>query len=190
MELTKATLLAEKVLIALNPMCCGLMIAGSIRRGKADVGDIDIVAIPQNTVTKGPLGGPVSFPEDSVWALLFPKELKKMGLKIEACGPELLRASFPDGFQVDVYRARRETWGVILLVRTGSKEHNVKLCSKAKRFASPKYPYGVRLSASQGIIALKKDGSDGEIIASHTEESIFEALGLTFVPPEAREALL
>ena len=188
MELTKATLLAEKVLIALNPMCCGLMIAGSIRRGKAEVGDIDIVAIPKATVTMGPLGGPVSFPEDSVWALLFPKELKKAGLKIEASGPESLRASFPDGFQVDVYRARRETWGVMLLVRTGSKEHNVKLCTIARS-------KGLMLSAKQGVIkpiAKLYDGKpvlevQGEVLASRTEEEIFAALGLAFVPPEARE---
>lgn len=183
MERTKATLLAEKVLIALHPMCSSLMIAGSIRRERSEVGDIDIVAIPKQTVTVGPLGGPVSFPEDTVWKLLFPKELKKANLVIEASGSELIRCTFPDGFQVDIYRARPETWGVILLVRTGSKEHNVKLCSIAKS-------KGLKLSASDGVIKTISSGclTAEKVIASRTEEEIFQVLGLPFVEPKNREA--
>jgi DNA polymerase/3'-5' exonuclease PolX len=174
MELAQASLLANSVLIALHPFCSGLMIAGSIRRQKAEVGDVDIVAMPKGVVAVGPLGGPVSFPENSVWSLLIPKELKKLGLKVEASGQELHRCFFPDGFQVDVYRARQETWGIILLVRTGSKEHNVKLCTLARS-------KGLMLSASQGV--LDKSG----IIACRTEEGIFSALGLKFVEPQNRE---
>ncbi len=186
MELSKANFLATKVLLALNPMCSGLMVAGSIRRGRAEVGDIDIVAIPKATVAMGPLGGPVSFPEESVWKLLFPKELKKAGLQVEEAGPELQRYVFADGFQVDIYRARPETWGVILLVRTGSKEHNVKLCSLAKS-------KGLKLSAALGVLkfpsALRDSVGDdfGKVIASRSEEEIFAALGLAFVEPKNRE---
>lgn len=179
MELVKASLLANGVLVALYPFCSGLMIAGSIRRQKADVGDVDIVAMPKDVVAMGPLGGPVRFPEASVWSLLIPKELKKLGLKVEVSGQELHRCSFADGFQVDVYRARPETWGVILLVRTGSRDHNVKLCSLAKS-------KGLKLSAAEGIVT--KEGF-GKVTASRSEEEIFAALGLVYVEPKNREVL-
>lgn len=185
MELVKASLLANGVLIALYPFCEGQMIAGSIRRQKPEVNDIDIVAMPKGMVAVGPLGVPVSFPENTVWSLLIPKELKKIGLKVEASGQELLRCSFADGFQVDVYRARPETWGVILLVRTGSKAHNVKLCTLARNM-------GLMLSASQGVLAYWIDGKrvpegKGKVIASRSEEDIFAALKLGYIEPKNRE---
>ena len=84
------------------------------------------------------------------------------------------RFSFPSGLQGDVYRARPETWGVILLIRTGSKEHNVKLCTLARS-------KGLMLSASQGVI------ENHNIVACRTEEGIFSALSMKFVEPKDRE---
>ena len=176
MQLQKAQVLAEKVRVALEPLCEQVVIAGSIRRQKAAVNDIDVVAMPRCAVQAGPLGGTVRLNESAVWMLPFPKALKKAGLKIGVSGPELVRCSFVDnGFQVDVYRARPETWGVILLVRTGSKAHNVKLCTLARS-------KGLMLSAANGIV-----GRLGQVIASRTEEEIFAALGLAFVEPKDRE---
>ncbi len=121
----------------------------------------------------------MTFNESRVWKDLIPARLKKCGLKVEASGQELLRCTFlGDGFQVDIYRARPETWGVILLVRTGSKEHNVKLCTLARS-------KGLKLSASEGLVT---QGGFGQIIASRTEEEIFTALGLEYVEPSNREA--
>ena len=183
MNLAKASIQANAVLIALYPFCEGLKIAGSIRREKLEVHDIDIVAMPKDFVTIGPLGVPVSFAKEIVWSQLFPKALKQLGLKVEASGQELLRCSYYDGFQVDIYRARPETWGVILLMRTGSRAHNVKLCAIAKS-------KGLMLSASRGILAYWIDGKcipQGNVIASRSEEEIFAALGLGFVEPQNRE---
>jgi DNA polymerase (family 10) len=120
----------------------------------------------------------VTYNESKIWKDLIPAKLKKCGLKVEASGQELLRCTFLDGFQVDIYRARPETWGVILLVRTGSKEHNVKLCTLARS-------KGLKLSASEGLVA---QGGFGQILASRSEEEIFTALGLAYVEPSNREA--
>ncbi len=180
MKITQATFLAEKVLLALYPYCTGLKIAGSIRREKTEVNDIDIVAIPKCIDKPGPLGGTVHLTESQVWLERIPSVLSKAGLILEVSGQELIRCSipYPDGlFQVDVYRARPETWGVILLVRTGSKEHNVKLCTLARS-------KGLKLSASEGIVTQE---GFGDVIASKTEEEIFAALGLAFVEPKDRE---
>ena len=150
------------------------MTAGSIRRGKAEVGDVDIVALPKAVDLPGGLCGVVKVDPSTVWKNLIPKALVKSGLKLEASGQELHRFSFPSGLQVDVYRARPETWGVILLIRTGSKEHNVKLCTLARS-------KGLMLSASQGVV------ENHNIVACRTEEGIFNALGLKFVEPKDRE---
>jgi DNA polymerase (family 10) len=75
---------------------------------------------------------------------------------------------------VDIYRARPETWGVLLLIRTGSIEHNIKLCSRARAM-------NMMLSAKKGVI------KDGKVVASRTEEEIFKALEMDFVEPEKRE---
>ncbi len=179
MKLEEASFLADGVRCALKPFCDRVEVAGSIRRKKAEVGDIDIVAMPKPLALPAPLlFGSVVHTESSVWKDLIPAALKKHGLRLEASGQELLRATFLcDRFQVDIYRARPETWGVILLVRTGSKDHNVKLCTLARS-------KGLKLSASEGVVTL---GGFGQVIASRSEEEIFSALGISYVEPNCRE---
>jgi DNA polymerase (family 10) len=174
LNLEDAKFLAEKVCLVLQPLCDEIEVAGSVRRGKSEVGDVDIVALPKAVDLPGGLCGVVKVDPSTVWKNLFPKALVKSGLKLEVSGKELHRFSFPSGLQVDVYRARPETWGVILLIRTGSKEHNVKLCTLARS-------KGLMLSASQGVI------ENHNIVACRTEEGIFSALGLKFVEPKDRE---
>ena len=174
MNLEDAKFLAEKVCLVLQPLCDEIEVAGSVRRGKSEVGDVDIVALPKAVDLPGGLCGVVKVDPSTVWKNLIPKALVKSGLKLEVSGKELHRFSFPSGLQVDVYRARPETWGVILLIRTGSKEHNVKLCTLARS-------KGLMLSASQGVI------ENHNIVACRTEEGIFSALGMKFVEPKDRE---
>jgi DNA polymerase (family X) len=174
LNLEDAKFLAEKVCLVLQPLCDEIEVAGSVRRGKSEVGDVDIVALPKAVDLPGGLCGVVKVDPSTVWKNLIPKALVKSGLKLEVSGKELHRFSFPSGLQVDVYRARPETWGVILLIRTGSKEHNVKLCTLARS-------KGLMLSASQGVI------ENHNIVACRTEEGIFSALGLKFVEPKDRE---
>jgi DNA polymerase (family 10) len=179
MRLEDALPKAEKVRAVLQPLCERVCIAGSIRRLKSEVNDIDIVALPKSLDLPGALGGTAHFSESQVWKDLIPKALVKWGLRLEASGQELLRLSFPlTALQVDIYRARAETWGVILLVRTGSKEHNVKLCTLARSKR-------LKLSANEGVVTQE---GFGQIVASKTEEEIFAVLGLAFVEPKDREA--
>ena len=76
------------------------------------------------------------------------------------------------GVNVDLYSATPEAWGALLLIRTGSAEHNIKLSQIALR-------KGMKLS-HRGLI------KDGKVIAS-TEKEIFEALDLPYVEPKERE---
>lgn len=178
---------AAQVVDAIFDLCDRVVVVGSVRRRRPEVNDIDIVAIPEYSDYRipDPFNGTVKTmrlnPEET-WKKNFPEVLMKGPLKLlgHQFGQELLRFSFRhNSLQVDIYRARPETWGIILLVRTGSKEHNVKLC----RLARSK---GLKLSASQGLIS--QDGF-GQVRASKTEEEIFAALGIPFVNPEDREVL-
>jgi DNA polymerase (family 10) len=76
---------------------------------------------------------------------------------------------------VDVYFAKRETWATLLLIRTGSKEHNIKLAQRAKEL-------GMKLRASGDGI----EGVSGDSIIVNAEEEIFAILGLPYVLPERR----
>jgi len=76
-----------------------------------------------------------------------------------------------DGINVDLYSATKETWEPLLLIHTGSAEHNIKLSMIARK-------KGMKLS-HKGLI------KDGKNIAS-TEREIFDLLDLSYVPPEER----
>ena len=154
-ELAKAEAIAQGIVDRLKPYSDRIEIAGSIRRKRSLVHDIDLVLIPfyQNQLVQ---------------------ELMAMGGSLKLAGEKLIRLQLPE-IQVDLYIATRETWATLLLIRTGSTAHNRKLCTMA-------IYRGMKLHA---------DGSgltrDGERIAGDTEESIFHALGLEYVPPERRE---
>jgi len=183
MELTKAKTIADGTISKLRPFCktgkCE--IAGSIRRGTADVHDIDIVCIPIS---------------HAFYALL-----PRLG-NVVSRGDKIIKLDLLDGngkvivsqgkpFCVDIYIATEATWATLLLIRTGSKEHNVKLCTIAKS-------KGMKLHADgSGLTLLTKGnsqamfGGDSQIeehpISCDTETAIFAALGLPYKSPAERE---
>lgn len=160
MKLEEAGVLADRIVYCIQPLCDRVQVVGSIRRKRADVHDIDIVAIPQTPWH---------------WPMIVKCLKKELNMTLIRTGPELATLGFKDvDLPVDIYRARATTWGVLLLIRTGSKGHNIKLCSRAKRM-------GMMLSAKEGVV------KDGKIIASRSEEEIFKALDMEFVNPEERE---
>jgi DNA polymerase (family 10) len=163
MKFEEAAVLADRIVHCIEHLCDKVQVVGSIRRKRSEVHDIDIVLIPQAWM----------------WNTIAQILKNNMMADIVKAGPELVTLKIPtqalaETVQVDIYKARPETWGVLLLIRTGSKEHNIKLCSRAKSM-------GLMLSAAQGVI------KDGKVIASRTEEEIFAALGLAYVEPKDRE---
>lgn len=154
----EARSLGERIQEIIEPLVVRAEVAGSVRRRKNLVHDVDVVLIPHA----------LAFP-----AMIANKIRDELGGGVIKSGPKMLQMIVL-GRQVDLYAATEETWGVNLLRWTGSKEHNIKLCTRARRM-------GLKLAVSRGL------EKDGEIIASRTEEEIFEALGLPWMPPEERE---
>lgn len=155
MELQKALEIANEIVGRVKPFCKQVEIAGSIRRNRPEVRDIDIVLIPADA-----------------WNLY--QQIMTLKDYAGPAGAKIERFSYK-GIGIDLYYATTDTWGIILLVRTGSIEHNKKLVARAK-------DRGLRFSVARGI-----EDRDGKLIASKTEEEIFKSLGLDSIPPEERE---
>jgi DNA polymerase/3'-5' exonuclease PolX len=155
MELKQAQKFANQIVEQISPFCERITVAGSIRRKKPQVRDVDIVLIPK------PL----------LWSRIISTLQGKMDAKVLKCGEKVAQLTIK-GVNVDLYSATPETWEPLLLIRTGSAEHNIKLSMRARKL-------GMKLS-HRGL------AKDGKIIAV-TEKGIFEALGMEYVPPEERK---
>ena len=161
LDLKEAETLAAKFKGAVCIHCDKIEIAGSIRRQKAKVHDIDFVVVTEN---------------DAKWQKIG-EDLKRLKAKPNCQGNSIIKALLPCSkgfFQVDFYRAKPETFGIHLLIRTGSAEHNMWLAGHA-------FSKGMRLKYSQGLI------KDGNAIAGADEKEVFAALGLPCPLPSERE---
>lgn len=167
MNLFGARAKAERIVAELAPFCDKIEIAGSIRRGRMFVNDIDLVVLPRAGQTN---------------AL---RERCKRNSEVVTDGEQNLIVKLPGiDFQLDVFIARPAStelfekkpsnWGTLLLCRTGSKEYNIFLATRAQKLGLHWKPY-------EGIF------DDELLIASETEEEIFAALKLAFIPPAMRE---
>jgi len=157
MKIDEAIALANRVLEEIRPFCERCEVAGSIRRRRPEVRDIDIVLIPR------PL----------MWQRIINKLVEK-GAKVVIRGSKLARVVL-ERVQVDLNVASPENWGTILLIRTGSAYHNIRLMNRARSL-------GLKFSAARGIM------KDSKVVASRTEEEIFDALEMDYLAPEDREA--
>ena len=109
--LERAEKIAEEVVKRLRPYCQKIEVAGSVRRKKAWVKDIDLVLVPSD-----------------LWNLHH--EIMGMG-QVRMSGNKIMRV-MAGATQIDLYFASPETWATLLLIRTGSAANNIRLCSRAK----------------------------------------------------------
>jgi len=157
-SLGTAQKVAEAVVSELRPDCQKIEVAGSIRRRRPWVHDIDIVVIPKD-----------------YWN--FYQHLRGLGT-LTMSGQKIMRATVPSlagPVQVDCYVATAENWATLLLIKTGSAQSNIRLASRAKA-------RGWHLAASGDGLFNEK----GERIAGDSELSIFNALGLPYKEPWER----
>ncbi|TWT75488.1 DNA polymerase/3'-5' exonuclease PolX [Posidoniimonas polymericola] len=137
--------------------------AGSYRRGKETVGDIDLLADATDV--------------DAVMDRLgeFPAVAE-----VIARGDTKMSVRLDSQLQVDLRVVPSESFGAALQYFTGSKEHNVEVRGRAKQ-------QGLRVN-EWGVFRTTDDGEQGERVAGATEDEVYAALGLPTFPPELREA--
>lgn len=140
--------------------------AGSLRRGKETVGDLDLL------VTMRP-GHDKQKDVDAVAAHI----LKYPEMKQElAHGENKVSFLLDSSMQVDVRLLEKKSFGAALLYFTGSKEHNVALRGRAN---------GMGWTLNEYALTTLKGG---KVVASKTEEEIYSKLKLDYIEPELREA--
>ena len=132
--------------------------AGSVRRGKETVGDIDILAT--STSPREVMEAFVALPQVA-------EVLEK--------GETKASIRHREGIQVDLRVVAPAAFGAALVYFTGSKEHNVKIRGLANRLGLTVNEYGVFKEKT------------GRRVAGKTEEEVYKALGLPWIPPELRE---
>lgn len=136
--------------------------AGSFRRMRETVGDVDILATSKS-----------------------PKKLidfflaKVKYTKIWGNGPTKVSIRTQHGFDIDLRVLPEETFGAGLQYFTGSKEHNIRLRTLA-------IEKGYKVS-EYGVFTASAKGGGGRRVACRTEEDVYRQLGLSYIEPELRE---
>ena len=139
--------------------------AGSLRRGQETAGDLDILVT-----------GPACAPDETSAAVEYVAAFPGIHDLI-AKGENKVSFHLADGMQVDVRLLPSESYGAALQYFTGSKAHNVTLRQRALKMG---------YTLSEWSLARLDDDST---VAAATEEEIYAALHMDWIPPEMRENL-
>lgn len=156
---------AEKIkeFLAEMPGVEKITAAGSLRRGRETVGDLDIL-----------ITGPCC--ADDRLEPLLDRILTFPGIgEVLARGGNKVSFRLRGGMQVDVRTLKPESYGAALQYFTGSKTHNVSIRQRALKMGYTLSEYALTRVA------------DGTHVASATEEEVYAALKLAYIPPELRE---
>ncbi len=139
--------------------------AGSLRRGRETAGDLDLLVT-----------GPACDPEKTAPAVEYVAAFPGIQDLI-AKGENKVSFHLADGMQVDVRLLPSASYGAALQYFTGSKAHNVTLRQRALKMG---------YTLSEWSLARLDDDS---VVAAATEEEIYTALQMDWIPPEMRENL-
>jgi len=135
-----------------------ISIAGSLRRMKETIGDIDILVSSLN-------------PDSVMDMFVRYRDVKEVLAK----GSKKTSVILKDGLQVDVRVVKPESFGAALQYFTGSKDHNIQIRNLAIKKGLKINEYGV----------FKKDTN--EYLAGKNEGEVYRAIGLSYIEPELRE---
>jgi DNA polymerase (family 10) len=159
-KISDALTYAESIVRALETVkgVSKIEIAGSLRRRRETIGDIDILVISRSS----PQVMDAFTSMDAV-------------TDVVARGDTKSSVVLRSGIQVDLRILPGASFGAALHYFTGSKDHNVAIRDRGKRM-------GLKIS-EYGVFDVKTDKK----IAGKTEKEVFKAVGLPFIPPEIRE---
>lgn len=182
LPLARAQQLANAVRDELAPGCVRIEIAGSIRRRKPDVGDLELVAIPKRS---GGLFDDQSALDPILAALEGTGRFRRIKGGDKYKQFEVVKA----GVKLDLFLCEPETWGCCFLIRTGPASFNERLVLNQRRgglcpddmaFNSLRVWSGAR--RVDAAVHLEK----AVPLETPEEKDVFAALGLAWVEPWRR----
>jgi len=150
----------DEVLDALRtlPGVRNLTAAGSLRRFKETVGDIDLMGTADN-------------PEEVINAFVNLPQIREVVAK----GPTKATVILPGSLQADLRMVEHDSFGSLLQYFTGSKQHNITLRTREQKKGLKLSEYGIT------------DAKTNKLEKFSTEEAFYRRLGLQYIPPEIRE---
>ncbi len=157
MKYEDAKKIADKYVNILKPYCSRISVAGSIRRKKPEVKDLEIVCV------RGKLLEPLFFKKVNEW----------QKVKGEPTGKYTQRI-LPEGIKLDLFMCNEDNWGNIFSVRTGSAEysHKVLACGWVKAGYKSKDGY--------------LTDCNGKKVPLREEKDLFELINIPYIEPEKR----
>ncbi|ACY19071.1 DNA-directed DNA polymerase [Haliangium ochraceum DSM 14365] len=152
--------IAQRITAALEalPEVERVSYCGSLRRFRETIGDIDIVVAAGD-----------SAPVMEAFVAL------NVVAEVLARGDTKTSVLTREGLQIDLRVVAPAAFGAAILYFTGSRNHNIKLRQRALQRGATLNEYGL------------SDSDSGEVLASESEEAIYEALSLPWIPPPMRE---
>ena len=159
-----------------------ILAAGSFRRQKPEVGDLEILYVPKTGLAK--TGG--LFDEPANLADLAIEKMERAGVlarRTNVNGSEMfgeknkLMVHVVTGLPVDLFATMPESWFNYLVCRTGGAESNMQVATAAKRQGFRWNPYGA------GFTRL----SDEHVFPMASERAVFEFVGLQYLEPQFRK---
>jgi len=169
-KLEKARAIAEELKELLAPACERVTIAGSTRRRKPDVGDLELLCIPK-------FNGVVELLDQKLKWLIGTHVLEyrpnSKGSIVYGPKNKLLR-HVDSGIGIDIFSTTAECWPVALVVRTGPKESNIAIAMAAQKQGWRLKAYGAGFDTPEGLIRCE------------SERDVFELVGLPYKKPWER----
>lgn len=161
---------ADTVLRVLEPECERIAIAGSLRRKKKTIGDVEIVLIPKpaHDLFDGEVFG----------SMRIEAAIIRQEVELIKNGQFLKTFELPDGLKFEIYLTTPEKWGCIFTIRTGSADFSHKLVTKRR---------------DGGFCPSNLHFKDGriwngdQVLDTPEEIDVFNALNMEWIEPELRE---
>lgn len=189
LPLNQAQPLAEKIADDLRPVCERVEIAGSVRRQRADVGDLELVAIPKFSKSLLPDVPGVSLLDMHLVALCGQGRLQRAtATPIEELliKPFYIPALMRGGvfFKLEINVATEDNWPVLLAIKTGPAEFSHRLVAHSDNSIRGFLPRGWEIR--DGWQVWQPNGDGMKRVWFESERDFIETFCGAWIPPEKR----
>lgn len=169
----EAKKIADELVVLLGEGFERLEIAGSLRRKKELVGDIELVGIPKPVQVRGLFG---TYEVPSIEPIV--DLMRSFGYTVDKAGDKYLKFVAEHQMSVDLFLCGPKTWGCIFMIRTGSAEFTRRMVTrKSYRGWCP----------DNMQFAIGRLWRDEGALDTPEEEDVFREMGLPYMLPEERE---
>ena len=163
--LAEALVICADTMADLRPHCLKIDEAGSVRRRRSTIGDLEIVCLPN----RDPLQSTPLF------AGGFAQAVEKWPRIIGGPDGRYTKRMLPCGLKLDLFMPHPDGYGLILAIRTGSEDWSHKVLATSWKRAG--------FHSDKGLLRRE----DGSVVPCRTERELFDVIGLRWVEPVGRE---